>query len=265
MVATEQGFAMKVRPEGVQKLRGEVHSSSGYALPKAIHVLNLARKADLFREFERRREVTYQAAVRVLALFQQQKLSRFDIFRAAGFRGREENFSNALAALLDPRQSHGLGLFPLRSMLSVLHHRDFDSISTVLDVISDSQTRVEVVREMHLGSTVVDIAILSDRFTIFIENKVRGGCETWGGGIQQTTRLWEQLKERRLKKSAQKDHPILGIYLSPEGKCPANKHFIPLSVSELISALRQAIAMSEGSPFDQSILAFLDFYDWSNC
>ena len=98
---------------------------------------------------------------------------------------------------------------------------------------------------------------MSNDFIIFIENKLRGNKETGGG--TQTQRQWEALKNLGQNHSIQN---LLGIFLTPEGKLPASKYFVPLSVRELVSAFKKVLEDRRESDHQPSIRAFLDLYDW---
>jgi len=205
---------------------------------------------------EKRLEQTKQ----VLALFEEQKLHHFDIFRKAGFLPTENMFSNAIAALLDPKEGHGLGTLPLEKLLDRMATKDLNpeaelAVQTIKANLTQNQPHIFVHREKREKKTVPDIVIVSKDFVIFIENKIRGGTETRIKEEAQTKRQWQALEQ----KYKQRNIAILGIFLTPEGNQAEEPNFVPLSVRELVICLRDA---AEGSQAQQAINTFLDFYVW---
>jgi len=213
-------------------------------------------------DYQAYRNTKFCAAQRLLKAYKTRGLYRYDILRIAGFVATEETFSNAIASLLDPDRPHQLGIMPLRNLLTTLRPRNEKTISAILKIIEDSETKIRVQRELHLGTTIPDIAITSNNFMILIENKLRGQKETETGDGTQTKRQWDALEGCGEKYGMQN---LLGIFLTPEGKFAASEHFVPLSVHELVSAIKETLAEAESCDYKAMIYAFLEFYDWHDC
>ncbi|EMS78430.1 PD-(D/E)XK nuclease family protein [Desulfotignum phosphitoxidans] len=229
-------------------------------LVEADQVVNRFNTLGISAEFEKYLNQHLKFAETVLEKFKDKGLSRFDLFRLAGFTASEENFSNAVAAILDPNRPHQLGKKPLQSVLKKILERNQDQIS-ILSAVSDSKT-IQVRRELNLGSTIPDILVESDKFIIFIENKIRHGKETLNSNShKQTDRQWKEL-ERRGKSLGVPDNCKLGIFLTPEGKLPANNNFVRLSVSEFVEAIDDLLK-TESTEYNNTIKAFLQFYKLS--
>ena len=194
-------------------------------------------------------------AEKVLKIFKEKNLHHYDLFRVAGFTATENQLSDALASLLNPKSAHNLGIEPLRNVLSTIKERN-KNVSAILSILDSAE--IQVFREYHLGNTIPDIAIISNKFIILIENKIRGGCETYTTDYQ-TKRQWKKLVEQS-KILGIAEQFLLGIFLSPEGKYPHEKHFIPISVSEVVTSIKNAIIESNCK---NNIESFLNFYDWS--
>ena len=227
-------------------------------LTEANQAVNLFNRNKIFDDFEKYLNRHLKFAKNVLEKFKDKSLSRFDLFRLAGFTASEENFSNAIAAILDPNRPHQLGKKPLQSVLKKIIERDKDRISSILNAVSDSKT-IQVKRELNLGSTIPDIVVESDKFIIFIENKIRNGKETLNSDShKQTNRQWKELK-RRGKSLGVPDNCLLGIFLTPEGKLPANDQFVRLIVSEFVEAINELL-ITEHTEANNMIKAFLQFY-----
>lgn len=190
-----------------------------------------------------------------------QQLHHFDVFRRAGFVASENNFSDAVASILDHHESHRLGKRPIMELLVRLADHDPDKISSIMRLIEDDRTSFVVRRERKESSSRPDIEILSSEFIILIENKIEGGKETHIDDKPQTVRHWEGLVAKCQNKGISEDN-ALAIYLTPKGERAEDEHFIPLSVSELILALREAIK-STSTNARESLLTFLDYYDWA--
>ena len=205
---------------------------------------------------EKRLEQTKQ----LLALFEAQKLHHFDIFRKAGFLPTETMFSNAIAALLDPKEGHGLGTLPLEKLLDRIATKDLNpesevAVQTIKATLAQNRPHISIHREKREKKTIPDITLVSNDFAIFIENKIMGGIETYIDGEAQTKRQWQVLEQ----KYRQRNRAILGIFLTPEGNQAEESNFIPLSVRELVICLRDA---AEGGQAQHAINTFLDFYGW---
>lgn len=205
-------------------------------------------------------EEQYKKAESLLELFRRNQLGRFDPFRIAGFVAYENNFSDSLAAIIDPNGSHGLGITPLKRILGKLPTWANDKAQSILRLLGSSGIIIRVRREEWRKSCRPDIVIRSNDFIIYIENKIRGGIETECSGEYQTSRQYEDLQRRAEKLNI----PWLGIYLTPEGKSPNCRDFVPLSTSELISAILESLNDVECCESRSIIRAFLDFYSWGN-
>ena len=214
----------------------------------------------IYEAFEQYKHLNLRMAGEVLDAFQRKGLNHYDIFRIAGFVAREESFSDAIASLLDPNRPHQLGRLALKSALEMVRHRDETRIAAILAALDKPGVQISVCREFYLGTTIPDISIRSSEFVIFIENKMRGGCETSGQCEPQTVRQWAKIQE--LGKSAKiPEEFLLGIFLTPEGKPPREENFVPMSVSELVGAIRRAAEEAPACNSASMISAFLDFYD----
>jgi hypothetical protein len=228
-------------------------------LGQAEQAIRIFCKDDISKQFNDYLNRHLSSAERVLKTFEDKDLAIFDLFRLAGFFAKEENFSNAVASIIDPNKSHNLGKRTLESILVKIKHRDKkDKISSILNAISTSEY-IHVRRELHLGSTIPDIVVESDKFIIFIENKIRKGTETITQNGNQTFRQKCALYNRGKHLP---DECLLGIFLSPEGKPPADNDFVRLSVSEFVEAIEELLD-PELTDTNISIKAFLHFYKLS--
>lgn len=195
----------------------------------------------------------------MLKLFEERQLYLFDIFRKAGFFPNENMFSNAVAALLDPKERHGLGTLPLEKLLDMISVKEPKSdAAAIKSRLTQNLPYISVHREKWEEKTIPDIAIIGNDFVIFIENKIRGGKETIINGQAQTERQWQALEQKYKRHNI----AILAIFLTPEGKLAVEPHFVALAVNELISCLRDSLIVAMACPARHSIEAFLDFYAW---
>jgi hypothetical protein len=180
-------------------------------------------------------------------------MSRFDLFRIAGVRVNENQFSEALVALFDARASHGLGERAFRAFLSLL------PVSAARRIQHDVRQRVRYsVRSQRSGEkTTPDILVLGDSFIVLIEHKVRWGRETVVEGKKQTVRqakmLLELCERHHVKQSA-----ALGVLLSPEGTRPSAPSFVTLRTGRLLNELRDLVQRKG------KVDAFLEMWDEFN-
>lgn len=228
-------------------------------LRQAQLFLNKFRNTGIIESFQEDRERKFEQARNVLTLFKEQRLSNFDIFRKAGFQADENMLSDAIAALLDPRESHYLGIWPLQKLLDKIETKAPASAAGVIKTrLEQNQPYIRVFREKREEKTIPDLEICGNDFLIFIENKIRGGQETYRGNQWQTDRQWAILQ----RKSEIHGTSILAIFLTPEGKPARNPNFVSLSVNEIITSLREAVVAAQYCPYAHSIQTFLDFYFW---
>lgn len=229
-------------------------------LEQATNVLKKFQTDEIAYVFKKYQNWNLNVAIKVLDQFREKKLYRFDIFRLAGFVANETMFSNAIAAIIDPNRPHQLGKKPLLSILKAIKHRDNQKIDSIMAAIQNSDC-IQVIRELHLGITIPDIVVESDKFIIFIENKIRGGKETYCNGSYQSDRQWGELQKRG-RSLGIPENCILGIYLSPEGKSPINNEFVRLSVWEFVDSIREIIS-TEDNQNNRMIETFINFYTLS--
>jgi hypothetical protein len=230
-------------------------------LKAAERVLSYFTKADLKSTFQEHRKRKFVQAERVISDFKERQLNYFDIFRKVGFVANENSLSDAIAAMLDPTERHKLGVKPLLQVLEKLAEYNASKVKRLKNLIRENKSHIVLHRERHEGNTIPDIEIVCPDFLIFIENKIRGGSETIINGSWQTNRQWEALINRSHNLNIPEEN-LLAIYLTPEGKLPKNKHFIPFSVSELVSALRCSVTNIHNDDLKYSLFAFLNFYSW---
>jgi hypothetical protein len=228
---------------------------------KAERLISIFKKHNIKEEFEGFRLENIRRSQRVITKFKEKNLHHFDIFRKVGFVADETNFSDAIASILDPMESHQLGIEPIMQLLNLLTIYDQEKINAFKKLVIDNKTKIVVQRERHEGKTIPDIELVCSDFVIFIENKVEGGSETITNDGWQTDRQWEALLSRCLGLNISEKN-ILAIFLTPEAKIPKNEHFLALSVPNLISAFKSAISSADTSS-RHSLLAFLDYYSWA--
>lgn len=164
--------------------------------------------------FRRYQDQNLSQAEKVLLAFVNGKLHHFDLFHKVGFVANEDRLSDAVVALLDPNESHGLGTIPLKFLLEEIRGRAPQKVAAILPFVGEP-AHIKV-RERE-GRAIPDIQIMSNNFTIFIENKIQGGKEIEYPGESQTTRYWKKL-QRKGKPFGIPDERLLAIFLNPEWK-----------------------------------------------
>lgn len=230
-------------------------------LSRAQKAIGHFETAGIWKTYQDYRKKTLTGATKLMAAYKTSRLhNRYDILRIGGFVATEAALSNVIASLLDPNRPHQLGKTPLQNLLTTLKHRNPPVISSILEILDQSDIRIRVTRELRLETSIPDIAIESSNFIIFIENKLRGKVETGDG--TQTLRQWDDLIERGKRYGISN---LLGIFLTPEGKAPSSSAFVPLSVHELVSAIQKALEDTKDCSSEDMIDAFLQFYDWHDC
>jgi hypothetical protein len=214
-------------------------------------------------ETAQQKESEIKRVGRLLKRFKAAGLQHFDIFTIAGFRPNEDNLSDAIRALLDPEEGHGLGVQPLICLLQEVrkrHPRKGIAIQSLLDTISPG-TKLNVTTRCHRPTAIPDIVIEApEKFLIFIENKLRAGSETISTrtGALQTKRQAAELQMMAAERNIPKAN-ALGIFMTPQSKAAASREFMPVSVGLVLRALKKAVP-KDGDGICASIVAFLDYY-----
>jgi hypothetical protein len=262
-----EGLLMTFRDLGpIENSEPDSIDPSQYDLDKLEMFIAAYLDSGLLESFQKEMETKQRQAEQVLAAFTAANLKKFNIFLKVGFTADENNLSDAIAALLDPKGSHGLGLWPLRMLLRTLSTKQSapSQVNLILPLLEDSDCSIHILRERYEGEgkTIPDIEIVSDKFIIFIENKIQGGSETYMYGQYQTDRQWVALKGKGNRIGVPLDR-LLGIFLTPNGESAKNSNFISLSVPELVTAFDEALKAVPDCSCSNSIQAFLEFYSWS--
>ncbi|MDX5367220.1 MAG: PD-(D/E)XK nuclease family protein [Alphaproteobacteria bacterium] len=173
-------------------------------------------------------------------------------FRITGWQPPENKINDALAELLMPSPDL-LGQKVISRILQFLLKSGDKRCKFILDEISGVTCRYSVRREFPHGDSRPDIAIFSDTFVIFIENKTRRGTETFYRGQHQTERQSRLLQRFGDDKNIPQSHRI-GIFLTPTGASPKHlEHYHSISTKDFCSAARQAILEAHRDP-EASIL-----------
>lgn len=221
----------------------------------------------ILKSYRAEKEAAFEKADTVVSLFKEKGLNRYNIFRKLGFVANEDSLSDAIASLLNPMDSHGLGLQPLRHLLAYLQEEwkgtcHSTRIENIQKMLERNEQFVSAHREKSEEFTRPDITIIGADFAIFIENKIRGGKETdhWTGE-RQTVRQGRAL-EKLADRLGIPEFNTLGIFLSPEGTGAHNRDFVPLQVGELVKVLRQSVKLDAKGMGYNSINSFLDFYSF---
>jgi hypothetical protein len=198
-----------------------------------------------------------------LLTFHASELGGFDCFEIGGWRPTENQLSDIIAAILDPRRGHGFGFEILQALFNRLLTYPFSPVQqlrvrNVANAIQAAGGDITVKRERIGMSSRADIEVWGRNFLIIIEHKVARGKETFGNVTHQTFRLEHDFTEKAAKFGIQATHLIL-IFLTPEGMRPQNPEFIPVSFEFLSKAIAEVVER-EGTLAARSILGFSAFY-----
>lgn len=213
-------------------------------------------------------------ADKVVTAFRKSSVRAFNPFIISGFSPTENQWSDAIAELLDPTSAHGFGTAPLFALLDALEEeancRNLNAELTAIRraIECSFPTAIRVRRECHRqGLGKPDIVIVRDGregFLILIENKMWGGLETHNKNGYQSIRYVKWIETH----CAEAGIPVgraLGVYLTPENKSPFSPKFLPLSCSKLSRSIMQAIAASgRADSIGDVTKVYLTTYAWLN-
>ena len=180
-------------------------------------------------------------------------LAEFNLFDVLGIARAELQHSAFLAWLLDPRGSHGLRDYFLRTFLAQAAREARDrgvGDITTFDVDSWKLSDVEVSTERHR----IDILIISreDRFVCLIENKI-GSSELSG----QLRRYLDTVV------SEYEGLTPFPIYLTPDGAEPETQadaeNYVPFDYGRIADLMERTV-QTRVSTINSSVTAFLEQY-----
>lgn len=158
-------------------------------------------------------------------------VNRFNIFEAVGLRRQEIRHSAFLAFLLDPKGSHGLGDTFVRSFIETVLAEDplDDSHPGGSDVGAWQFQAVTVRRERDN----IDILLVDAQHSlaVIVENKIGSGEHG-----DQLKRYW------KLIRSEYPHWSVRGVFLTPDGATPSNRHYIAFDYGRIINLVNAAVA-----------------------
>jgi hypothetical protein len=165
-----------------------------------------------------------------------------NLFRVLRVDGNENVWSNILAWLLNPRETHGLGDDFMRRFLMIAA-RNSSASSAIAPLTGMDLSDMEVYREYVLpgggGLDRADILLRSQasKILVLVENKV------WSSeGLDQTQRYKDAADLLR-----RPDKSVMLIYLAPPFAAPpGSTAFIPCDYQEIATLLREFMHDHDG-------------------
>jgi hypothetical protein len=153
----------------------------------------------------------------------------FNPFEAMGWTKQEIRHSSFLRWFLDPRETHGLGSYPLRVFLmEILSGGINSSAPNVFD--ADTWDLDGTIIQTEWNNTDLMLRNDSERFFVLIENKVR------------TTEHSNQLERYRKAATAHyPKHKGICIYLTPSGETPSDEAYQILSYPQVVSCVERVV------------------------
>lgn len=192
---------------------------------------------------------------RLLNKFKQSGVYRFNIFRKLDIYANEHHLNDVIAQILDPRKNEPYARLILSEVLN--QFTASASARNIRHLLGDG-IPYAVYREYDMYNSIPDICLRSEKFIVFIENKMRGGTETGLIG-NQTVRHWAGLCAEATRLNISFDC-ILGIFLTPEGALASSENFHPISAADFRAAIEKALVSDISIWHKYNILSFLDFY-----
>jgi hypothetical protein len=198
------------------------------------------------------------------------KVLRFDPYIICGYDPSENQISDALRVIFDPKASHGLGSLGLRALFDAIETDDVSlraKLDAVKSSLDDDRFKAAIIREPHHEIGRVDIRIDirtgDKKFLIFVENK-KGRDPQEVGETPQTVRY-----QRILMDGEASGVVGFGIYLTPSGRPAASKLFVPLTCDRFAESLRRLLSATKTIVDDKAsalilVYAFALTYAWTN-
>jgi hypothetical protein len=155
-----------------------------------------------------------------------EELKKPNLFKILGVEHREIRHSNFLAWLLNPEESHGLGVAFLKRFLSRL------------DVEVTESSKVEIRREWKH----IDILIILEDVVVCIENKI------WSEEHSNQLQRYKKIIEAEFQEPKY-DHKF--IYLTIEGDEPSEPCYQPMSYSKVAKILEKIAEEDMGTGLEK--------------
>lgn len=180
-------------------------------------------------------------------------LADFNLFDVLGIARAELRHSAFLAWLLDPRGSHGLRDYFLRTfLLQVAREASNLEVGDITPFEVDSWKLLDI--EVATERYYIDILIVGrdDGFVCLIENKIGSGEHS-----NQLSRYLDTVK-------GEYEIPdIIPIFLTPDGRNPdpgsAAEDYIPLGYGMIVELIERTLR-TRGSTIGASVTTFLEQY-----
>lgn len=202
-------------------------------------------------EYQEKKALQFKMTKKILETFKADlypKVRRYDIFRELRVDFDENLISDVIASLLQPKKSP----FCKELLICLLEHNKKLDIA---DIIKETQVgKIICHREVSGLRSRIDIRIEThneDKANAIIDLELKGknpnADETYGDGIPQTEREYEDLEKR------QKDHrsryndmacSIAAFYITPNGTQPTSRYFVEVSyddIRELVEIATQKV------------------------
>lgn len=168
-----------------------------------------------------------------------------NIFKILGINHYEIRHSNFLAWLLNPNETHGLSEYFLSKFLQDILVDDRASNISILELGFLTNGKIEIRREWKN----IDLLIITDRFTVCIENKI------WTKESSHQLRDYKDIVENEFKK-----HRHCYVFLSPTGYDSSLPDiYINYSYERIISILEHIIEARQ-SALPASVVLYIKDY-----
>ncbi|MFH1926488.1 MAG: PD-(D/E)XK nuclease family protein [Chloroflexota bacterium] len=171
----------------------------------------------------------------------------FNPFVAMGWTHQEIRHSAFLRWFLDPKETHGLGSYPLRAFLmEVLSGGTDSSVPNVFD--ADTWDLDGAILQAEWENTDLLIRNDGEQFFVLIENKVR------------TSEHSNQLQRyREVVTGHYPEHHGIFIYLTPSGETPSDEEYRMLGYPQLVACVERVIERRKSQLSDE-VRTFLNQY-----
>ena len=203
----------------------------------------LIKNFDLQKYHQKKKEQT-ESVQRLIEDFRNSKLyhktTQYDLFRVLNFKPSENNISDVIASIINPKKSPW-GKDILIALLNEgkKNHKLEVNFENVIQLVKKTPNkRFFIKREWRGDLSRIDIRVTTrnpypeENIVIDLEMKTGNGSETFSNEMYQTEREWKDLQKFREKLKIPYKN-IIAFYISPLEFKPKCKYFIPISGYQL--------------------------------
>jgi hypothetical protein len=215
----------------------------------------------LAADIERDKAIVQKLAVhRLVKASRSLKRPEFDPFSYCGVIPLERYTRDFFAAMFDARAPHGIAASVFEAFLEEIESINKTAVDPIrAALVLENGVPPIVETEVALKEAIPDVLISGSHFLIAIEIKRRLGVETRVAGIPQSTGLRRSARIKAKEMGISPDCALV-VFLTPEGKAPADSALIPVRAPSLFKRIERRISSDRSNKLTTETKQMINSY-----